>query len=58
MNQFDALKNGELKEIVLSKEEFLREREQLTKRPDFKHFIGTAKKGGEVCYVWSEEART
>lgn len=58
MNPFDALKQGEIKEIVLSKEEFLNIRGELTKRPDFKHFIGTARKGGEVCYVWSEEART
>lgn len=58
MNPFDALKTGELKELVLSKEEFLAVRDQLTKRPDFKHFIGTARKGGEVSYVWSEEART
>ncbi|MFC4353668.1 hypothetical protein ACFO0S_01145 [Chryseomicrobium palamuruense] len=58
MNPFDALKRGELREIVMSSKEFLLVRDELTKRPDFKHFIGTARKGGEVCFIWSEEART
>lgn len=58
MNPFDMLKTGELKELILTKEEFLDVRDDLTKREDFKHFIGTALHGGKVCYVWSETQRT
>ncbi|WP_342525972.1 hypothetical protein MKY84_10610 [Chryseomicrobium sp. FSL W7-1435] len=58
MKQFEQLKAGELKEILLTKQEFLEVREQLMKREDFKHFIGTAYPGGSVKYVWSPTART
>lgn len=58
MEQFEQLKSGELKELVLTKEQFLAAREQLVKRADFKHFIGMAYPGGKVTYRWSEEPRT
>ena len=58
MEQFEQLKSGELKELVLTKEQFLEVREELVKRADFKHFIGTAYPGGKVRYCWSANPRT
>lgn len=58
MKRFEQLKSGELKEVILSKDEFLQVREQLVQRPDFKHFIGTAYPGGKVKFIWSEMQRT
>ncbi|WP_106408200.1 abortive phage infection protein [Tetzosporium hominis] len=58
MEQFEQLKSGELKELVLTKEQFLEVREELVKRADFKHFIGTAYPGGKVRYRWSVNPRT
>lgn len=58
MQQFEQLKSGELKEVILSKDEFLQVREHLVQREDFKHFIGTAYPGGKVKFIWSEIQRT
>ncbi len=55
---FERLKNGELKEVYVSKEEFLPVREVLVNREDFKNFRGIAQHGGAVIYQYVEVARS
>jgi hypothetical protein len=55
---FDSLKNGEMEEYLVSKEEFLHFRVELVKREDFKHFRGIAQRGGAVLYRYTENPRS
>ncbi|CAG9620585.1 hypothetical protein [Sutcliffiella rhizosphaerae] len=54
----DKLKNGELHEYRVQKEDFMAFREILVAREDFKHFRGIAKHKGEVIYQYLQEARS
>ncbi|KMJ58289.1 hypothetical protein AB685_10285 [Bacillus sp. LL01] len=54
----DKLKNGELHEYRIQKEEFMIFRKVLVARDDFKHFRGIAKHNGEVVYQYMQEARS
>lgn len=54
----DKLKNGELTEYFVSKEDFLSVRNVLVKREDFKNFRGVAKRGGDVLYTYLETPRS
>ena len=54
----DGLRNGELSEFMVKKEDFLAFRQVLVQRDDFKHFRGIAQRGGDVLYHYLEEART
>ncbi|SEN32660.1 hypothetical protein SAMN05192533_111110 [Mesobacillus persicus] len=54
----NQLKDGELSEFHVSKEEFLLFRQVLMERPDFKYFRGIAQRGGEVIYEYLKEARS
>ena len=54
----DKLKNGELTEYYVSKEDFHPIRNVLVKRADFKYFRGIAKRGGEVLYKYMETPRS
>lgn len=54
----DKLKNGEISEYYVKKEDFLPFREVLGKRADFKHFRGIAKQGGDVLYQYLQEPRS
>jgi len=54
----DELKNGNLKEYIVKKEDFLDFRQVLVKREDFKHFRGIAQRGGDVLYHYLQEARS
>ncbi len=54
----DKLKNGEIKEYLISKEEFLPFRQVLVKREDFKLFRGIAQRGGGVLYHYLNEPRS
>jgi hypothetical protein len=54
----NQLKNGELSEYHVTKEEFLSFRQVLVGREDFKHFRGIAQRGGEVVYQYIENARS
>ncbi|WP_019242502.1 MULTISPECIES: hypothetical protein [Bacillus] len=54
----EKLKNGELSEVLIKKEDFLSFRAQLVKREDFKHFHGVAKHGGVTVYSYLEEERS
>ncbi|MBY0120903.1 hypothetical protein [Bacillus sp. S/N-304-OC-R1] len=54
----DKLKNGELNEYYVSKEDFLSVRNVIVRRDDFKHFRGIAQRGGAVIYQYLEAARS
>ncbi|WP_066289733.1 hypothetical protein [Bacillus sp. FJAT-29937] len=54
----EKLKNGDLSEYNVTKEEFLHVRNVLVKREDFKHFRGIAKRSGAVVYRYIETARS
>ncbi|WP_053362000.1 hypothetical protein [Bacillus sp. FJAT-27251] len=55
---FDSLKNREIEEFLVAKQEFLRFREVLVQREDFKHFRGIAQRGGDVLYTYTETPRS
>ncbi|CAM4117192.1 abortive phage infection protein [Bacillus manliponensis] len=52
------LKNGELEEYVLEKEDFYIFREVVVNHEDFKHFRGNAQHSGKIIYTYIEEARS
>lgn len=54
----DQLRNKEVESITISKAEFLQFREQLVKDPQFKHFRGEAKQGGDVVFTFLDVPRT
>ena len=56
--KLNLLQNGDIKNIVIEKNEFLAFREVLVLREDFKHFSGTAKQGGQVVYTYLSVARS
>lgn len=56
--KLELLKNGSVKALEITKEEFLAFREVLIKREDFKHFSGNAQQGGNVIYTYSELPRS
>ncbi|MGB2872256.1 hypothetical protein SAMN05421670_1420 [Psychrobacillus psychrotolerans] len=56
--KLNMLKNRDLKEIVIEKNEFLAFRKVLVLREDFKHFSGNAKQGGQVVYTYLDVARS
>lgn len=55
---FEQLKNGEIKEYLVKRDEFLEFRQILVKRPDFKYFHGIAQRGGDVLYQYMKEPRS
>ena len=54
----DQLKNGEIREYYVNKEDFLDFRRILVKREDFKHYQGIARRGGDVLYHYLGQARS
>ena len=58
LNLIEQLKNGEIAQIFIKKEDFLTFREIIVNREDFKHFRGIAQHGGDVIYTYIEEARS
>lgn len=54
----ESLKNKELEELFVSKEDFQVVREILVNREDFKHFRGIAQRGGAVIYQYLEDPRS
>lgn len=54
----NKLRDGELNEFHVTKEQFLAFRNVLVKREDFKHFRGIALHGGEVIYKYLQEPRS
>lgn len=53
----DKLKNGEITECYVKKEDFLTFRKVLVARDDFKHFRGIAQRGGDVIYHYLEDPK-
>ena len=51
----EQLKQGELNELKIEKEDFLGFREVLIQREDFKHFRGVAYHHGITIYTYTEE---
>lgn len=56
--KLNMLQNGDIKDIVIEKNEFIAFREVLVQREDFKHFSGNAKQGGQVVYTYLNIARS
>ncbi|MGM9949795.1 MAG: hypothetical protein ACI33P_06695 [Lysinibacillus sp.] len=54
----DQLRHGEVEKVEVSKAEYLAFREVLVKDPQFKHFRGEAKQGGNVMFTFLEQPRT
>ncbi|MDZ5712937.1 hypothetical protein UFB30_11930 [Jeotgalibacillus sp. HH7-29] len=54
----EKLKNGEVKEVTVAKEDFDLFRSVLTERDDFKHFRGIAGHFGKTVYQYLEEPRS
>ncbi|WP_080846811.1 hypothetical protein [Cytobacillus gottheilii] len=54
----DKLKNGELSEYYVKKEDFLPLRSILVSREDFKHYRGIAQRNGDVLYHYLAEPRS
>ena len=50
----DQLRRGERKELLIEKEDFLFFRKILVEQDDYKHFYGTAKRGGDTLYHYLE----
>ncbi|OIU72423.1 hypothetical protein [Rossellomorea aquimaris] len=58
VKMLDALRNKEVEEISVEKEDFLSFRAVLVKQPDFKHFRGIAGHGGSVRYQYMDAPRS
>lgn len=58
LQHLNQLRNKEVASITISKAEYLQFREQLIKDPQFKHFRGEAKQGGDVVFTFLDEPRT
>jgi hypothetical protein len=54
----DKLRDGELNEYHVFKDQFLSFRKTLVGRNDFKHFRGIAQQGGSVIYRYLKEPRS
>ena len=53
----EQLKDGTRSELTVSKEDFLTFRQVLVARDDFKHFKGTARRGGDIVYQYLQDPR-
>lgn len=56
--KLNMLQNGDIKELVIEKNEFIAFRSILVLREDFKHFSGNAKQGGQVIYTYLDTPRS
>lgn len=58
LRMLESLKNKEVEEIFVSKQDFMAFREVLVKREDFKNFRGVAQRGGDVVFQYMNEPRS
>ena len=58
VRMLESLKNREVEEIFVAKQDFMDFRELLVKREDFKHIRGIAQRGGDVIFRYMDEARS
>lgn len=56
--KLNMLQNGDIKDLLIEKDEFIAFREVLVLRDDFKHFSGNAKQGGQVVYTYLNTPRS
>ncbi|MCT6924132.1 MULTISPECIES: hypothetical protein [Bacillales] len=56
--KIEDLRNREVQSIEIEKDEFLAFRQILVNEPDFKHFRGEAKQGGNIVFTYLDIART
>jgi hypothetical protein len=54
----NALRNKEIEEIQVEKDDFLTFRAVLVKQPDFRHFRGIAEHGGNIRYQYLDTPRS
>jgi hypothetical protein len=54
----NQLRNGEIRELRIKKEDFLTFRAVLVQQEDFKHFRGVAQRGGDVIYHYMKQPRS
>lgn len=54
----EMLKNHQLSEYYVKKNDFLEFRKEIVKRDDFKHFRGIAQRGGDVLYQYLDIPRS
>ncbi len=54
----NQLRHRQIKQVEIAKGEYLAFRQVLVKDPQFKHFRGEAKQGGNVVYTFLEQPRT
>jgi len=55
---FNKLRDRELHEYRVPKDQFLAFRTVIVSRPDFKNFRGIAQRGGDVIYTYLDEPRS
>ncbi|MCA1056641.1 hypothetical protein LCM10_16785 [Rossellomorea aquimaris] len=58
LQMIESLRNNEVEEIRVGKDDFLSFRSVLVKQSDFKHFRGIAEHGGNIRYRYLETARS
>ncbi len=58
LRMLESLKNKEVEEIFVSKQDFMAFREVLVKREDFKNYRGVAQRGGDVIFQYMDESRS
>ncbi len=54
----NQLRNGEIEKVEISKADYLAFREVLVQDPQFKHFRGEAKQGGNIVFTFLATPRT
>lgn len=57
-NLIEQLRNGQVESITITKEQFEQFRQIIINLPDFKHFRGEAKQGGNVVFTYLEQPRS
>ncbi|RSK26742.1 hypothetical protein EJF36_07630 [Bacillus sp. HMF5848] len=57
-SKLDELRDGKIKQLHVTKDEFMMYRKYIVNRSDFKHFRGIAQHGGNVLYEYSETPRS
>jgi hypothetical protein len=58
LRMLESLRNREVEEIFVAKQDFMAFREVLVKREDFKQFRGIAQRGGDVIYQYLNDPRS
>lgn len=57
-NLIEQLRNRQVESITIKKEQFEQFRQIIITLPDFKHFRGEAKQGGNVIFTYLENPRS